>query len=125
MIVPISMIAFVTVFDFYMLFGHDIPFWHHLKTDFPPVDVSTVVRIVGQQFAWNIHYPGEDGIFGKTDPYLVDEQANPLGLDSDDPAALNDITTVGQLHVPVNKPVIIHTHNKRCDSQFCFAHNAG
>jgi cytochrome c oxidase subunit 2 len=107
-IVPVSMIAFVTVFDIYMLFGHDIPFWHKLKTDFPLADQSTVVRIVAQQFAWNIHYPGEDGVFGKTDPYLIDEQANPLGLDSTDSYARDDITTLGQLHIPVNKPVIIH-----------------
>tara|TARA_B100000315_G_scaffold218843_1_gene220391 strand:+ start:16463 stop:17233 length:771 start_codon:yes stop_codon:yes gene_type:complete len=111
-IVPVSMIAFVAIFDVYMLIGHDSPFWHHLKTDFPPAEESTVVRVVGQQFAWNIHYPGEDGVFGKTDPYLVDEQANPLGLDSDDPAALDDITTVGQLRIPVNKPAIIHLTTK-------------
>lgn len=110
--IPVGMVAFVAVFDAYMLLGSDIPFWHHLKTDFPSVEESTVVRAVGQQFAWNIHYPGADGEFGATDPRLVDEQANPLGLDRDDPAGKDDITTVGELRIPVEKPVIIHLTTK-------------
>ena len=67
-----------------------------------------MVRVVGQQFAWNIHYPGPDGKFGKTDPKLVDAQSNPLGLDRRDPAAADDFTTVNQLHLPVGKPAIIY-----------------
>ena len=66
------------------------------------------VRVVGQQFAWNIHYPGPDGVFGKTDIKLVDAQANPLGIDKKDPAAADDFTTVNQLHLPVNKPAIVY-----------------
>ena len=111
-IVPISMIAFVVIFDMYMLFGHDIPFWNHLKKDFPDAEKSTVVRIVAQQFAWNVHYPGQDGKFGRSRPELVDEKINPIGLDFDDPYAKDDITTVGQLRIPVEKPVIIHLTSK-------------
>lgn len=110
--IPISMIAFIILFDAYMLIGHDIPFWRHIKSDFPAEEESTRIRVVAQQFAWNIHYPGEDGIFGSTDPYLVDEQANPIGLDFDDPAAADDITTVSELRIPVNKPVIIYLSTK-------------
>ena len=94
-IIPISMIAFVALFDVYMLFGHDIPFWNHLKNDFPDASKSTVVRIVAQQFAWNVHYPGQDGKFGRSRPALVDEKINPIGLDFNDPAAKDDITTIG------------------------------
>ena len=111
-IIPISMIAFVALFDAYMLFGHDIPFWSHLKNDFPEASESTVVRVVAQQFVWNVHYPGQDGTFGRTRPELVDEKINPIGLDFDDPAASDDITTVGQLRIPVEKPVIIHLTSK-------------
>lgn len=110
--VPVSMVAFVALFDAYMLIGHDIPFWHHLRTDFPPEDKSTVVRVIAQQFAWNIHYPGPDGHFGRTSPDLVDEQANPIGLDFGDPNARDDITTVGELRIPVEKPVIVHLSTK-------------
>ena len=39
-------------------------------------------------------------------------QTNPLGLDRSDPAAKDDVTTVNQLHLPVNKPVIVHLSSK-------------
>ena len=71
-----------------------------------------MVRVVAQQFAWNIHYPGADGIFGKTDVSLINEQTNPVGLDRSDPNAADDITTLNQLHLPVDKPVIIHLSSK-------------
>lgn len=112
LIIPISMVAFVAVFDTYMLVGHDIPYWGHLKKDFPEASESTVVRVVAQQFAWNVHYPGQDGKFGRSRPELVDEKINPIGLDFDDPAASDDVTTVGQLRIPVEKPVIIHLSSK-------------
>ena len=111
-IIPISMIAFIAVFDAYMLYGYDVPFWGHLKKDFPDASKSTVVRVVAQQFVWNVHYPGQDGKFGRSRPELVDEKINPIGLDFDDPAAKDDITTVGQLHIPVEKPVIVHLTSK-------------
>jgi cytochrome c oxidase subunit 2 len=37
---------------------------------------------------------------------------NPLGLDRTDPYAKDDITTVNQMHVPVNKPVIVRLSTK-------------
>ena len=43
---------------------------------------------------------------------MVDEKINPIGLDFDDPYAKDDITTVGQLRIPVEKPVIIHLTSK-------------
>ena len=43
----------------------------------PAPSESTRVRVVAEQFAWNIHYPGPDGLFGRTDVKLIDLQANP------------------------------------------------
>ena len=68
--------------------------------------------MVAEQFAWNIHYPGADGVFGTTRLDLVDAEFNPLGLDRDDPYAVDDITTINQLHIPVNKPVLIQLSSK-------------
>jgi cytochrome c oxidase subunit 2 len=68
--------------------------------------------VVGEQFAWNVHYPGPDGEFGRTDPTLVDQQTNPLGIDRSDPAAQDDLTTINQLHLPVNRPAIVHLSSK-------------
>ena len=90
-----------------LLLGFSIPLWAERVNQFPPEGEATVVRVVAQQFAWNIHYPGPDGKFGRTDPKLVDPQSNPLGLDRGDPAAADDVTTVNQLHLPVGKPAII------------------
>lgn len=91
-----------------LLLGFSIPLWAERVNHFPPEGEATVVRVVGQQFAWNIHYPGPDGKFGKTDPKLVDPQSNPIGLDHGDPAAADDVVTVNQLHLPVGKAAIVY-----------------
>jgi cytochrome c oxidase subunit II len=70
-----------------------------------------VVRVVAEQFAWNAHYPGADGMFGRTDVKLVAAE-NPLGLDRTDAAAKDDITTINQLNLPVNRPIVIHLTSK-------------
>jgi cytochrome c oxidase subunit 2 len=88
----------VAVVEAILLIGFSIPLWAERVAGFPAPQDATRVRVVGQQFAWNIHYPGPDGVFGKTDVTLVDEQANPLGLDRSDPAAKDDVTTINQLH---------------------------
>ena len=64
-----------------------------------------------EQFAWNIHYPGPDGMFGRTEVTRVAAD-NPLGLDRRDPAAKDDITTINQLNLPVDRPVLVHLSSK-------------
>jgi len=66
---------------------------------------------VAEQFAWNVHYPGRDGVFGRVDVKLVDS-TNPLGLDLNDPNAKDDILSVNQLHLEVNRPVTIRLSSK-------------
>lgn len=88
-----------------------IPVWSARVDAFPSESDSIVVRVVAEQFAWNVHYPGPDGRFGRTDLSLLGP-ANPLGLDRDDPAAKDDITTINQLNLPVNRPVIVHLSSK-------------
>jgi cytochrome c oxidase subunit 2 len=66
---------------------------------------------VGEQFAWNIHYPGPDGKFGRTDNTLVSAE-NPLGLDRKDPDAKDDLVTPNQLHLPVDRPVLVRLSSK-------------
>ncbi len=70
-----------------------------------PADAVDVV-VTGQQFAWNNHYPGGDGVFGRTDVALI-TPTNPVGLDSNDPAAADDFVSINQLTVPVDRPVKI------------------
>lgn len=54
---------------------------------------STQIEVVAQQFQWNFHYAGKDGVFGRTDPNLIDDSAlNYIGIDAEDPNAKDDIT---------------------------------
>jgi cytochrome c oxidase subunit 2 len=59
-----------------------------------------------------VHYAGPDGKFGRTDIKLIDLQSNPLGLDRDDPLAKDDVTTLNQLYLPVNKPIVVRLRSK-------------
>jgi len=92
--------------------GFAFPLWAARTNGFPNEADSTVVRVIGQQFAWNIHYPGPDGKFGKASIDKIDMQTNPLGLDRSDPDAKDDVVTLNQLHLPVNKPVIVRLRSK-------------
>lgn len=102
----------VAVVEGILLVGFSIPIWAARVDAVPPEGESTVVRVVAEQFAWNVHYPGADGVFGRTDPKLVDTQTNPLGLDREDPASADDVTTLNQLHLPVDRPAIVRLSSK-------------
>jgi cytochrome c oxidase subunit 2 len=102
----------VAVVEAVLLVGISMPLWADRVERHPPAAESTVVRVVGEQFAWNVHYPGPDGVFGRTDVKLVDTQTNPLGLDREDEAAKDDVTTINQLHLPVDRPVRITLTSK-------------
>ena len=104
--------AGVVIFEAVLLLGFAIPMWGRWLGDLPDPKDATVVRAIGQQFAWNIHYPGPDGVFGKTDVKLVDAQTNPLGLDKKDQGAKDDVVTQNHMHVPVNKPVLVYVGSK-------------
>ena len=99
--------AVVAVIEIVILFGFGFPIWAARVTDVPSTYESVHLRVVAQQFAWNFHYPGPDGKFGKTRADLVDEQENPVGLDRSSDNAADDFYTVNQLHVPVNKKIRI------------------
>ena len=64
------------------------------------------------KYAWNIHYPGPDGIFGEVSSELVDEQENPIGLDRTSDNASDDFFTINQLHIPVNQDIRIDLTSK-------------
>jgi cytochrome c oxidase subunit 2 len=102
----------VAVIEAVLLIGFAIPLWAARVDDMPTPSESLVVQVTGEQFAWNVHYPGPDGVFGRTDLKLLDLQSNPLGLDRDDPAAKDDVTTLNQLYIPVNRPIVVRLRSK-------------
>ena len=76
-----------------------------------------------EQFAWNVQYPGRDGRFGRVDIKLVSAD-NPLGLDRTDPNAKDDIATINQLNLPVDRPVLVQPLEQGRDSQLRPLRNA-
>ncbi len=48
------------------------------------------VEVWAQQWAWNVRYAGRDGQFGTPD----------------------DVVTLGELHVPLDRPVVVHLRSK-------------
>jgi len=94
-----------------LLIVYAIPAWAARVAQFPAESEAVVVRVVGEQFAWNVHYPGPDRTFGRTDIKLVSAD-NPLGLDNDDAAAKDDLTEINVLNLPVDRPVLVHLSSK-------------
>jgi len=103
--------AAVVLTEVVLLVFFSIPAYSARVTDFPDAAGSTEVRVVAEQFAWNIHYPGADRRFGRTDIRLVSSE-NPIGLDAKDAAAADDIVTINQFNMPAGRPVIVHLTSK-------------
>lgn len=104
---PALAIAAVVVGDVTLLVARALPAWQARMTppaagEAPPLEL----RVVAEQFAWHVHYPGPDGRFGRTDPALIGP-ANPVGIDRDDPAALDDLGLTNLLVLPLARPIVI------------------
>ena len=101
----------VVLIEAVLLVGFAVPLWAKRVNQFPPDKDAVLVHAIGQQFNWNFHLPGPDGVFGRRNIGLV-TNSNPLGLDSNDQAAKDDLVVLGELHVPVNRPVIVELTSK-------------
>ena len=102
----------VLVIEMVLLFAFSIPLWAARVDRLPTENEALVVHVTAEQFAWNVRYPGPDRVFGKTDIKLIDLQGNPLGIDRSDAAAKDDVVTLNQLYLPVNRPVIVKLRSK-------------
>jgi len=94
-----------------LLLFYAIPSWAGRVGSVPAENEAVVVHVVAEQFAWNVHYPGPDGQFGRTEIGRIAAE-NPIGLDRNDPNAKDDITTINQLTIPVDRPILIHLSTK-------------
>jgi cytochrome c oxidase subunit II len=94
-----------------LLVGVAIPVWARSVDHFPDPKNATVIYIMAQQYAWNVLYPGPDGEIGRQNLAYI-SNTNVFGLDPDDPAGKDDIQTLNEIHVPVNKPVIVYVSSK-------------
>jgi cytochrome c oxidase subunit 2 len=101
----------VVLIEAVLLIGFAIPLWAKRVNQFPEDKDAILVHAIGQQFNWNFHLPGPDGQFGRRGIGLL-SNSNQLGIDYNDPAAKDDIVTQAELHVPVDRPVIIELSSK-------------
>src|SRR5262249_34108747 len=99
-IVPATILAF--------FLSNALALWAQVNSR-PPAD-AMLIEVTGQQFAWNVRYPGPDGVLGKTD-HLIASQENPIGLVKDDPAAKDDILLLNQLYLPEGRPVRVQVRS--------------
>src|SRR5437762_3538353 len=111
----------VVLIEAVLLVGFAIPLWAKRVNQFPETKDAILVHAVGQQFNWTFHLPGPDGQFGRRDIDLV-SNSNPVGLDPNDPAGKDDIVVLGELHVPVDRPVILELSSKDVIHNFALPH---
>ncbi len=84
-----------------VVFG--LKYWFKMTNDAPKD--SVVVEITGHQFAWEMRYPGKDGVLGKKNYRLYNQPSgNILGVDFEDPESWDDLHTT-EMHLPVGKPI--------------------
>jgi len=80
--------------DIFLIVGA-LKTWSHVKIELPVQDA--VVKVIGQQWAWTFIHPGADGVLDTAD----------------------DITTVDELHVEVDK--VYHFKLESRDVIHCFS----
>ncbi|MCC5810714.1 MAG: cytochrome c oxidase subunit II [Ectothiorhodospiraceae bacterium] len=75
-------------------------------SDFTRVPPNAMeIEVFGEQWRYSYRYPGADGVLGYADIRHIGA-GNPLGLDPDDDAALDDVVIHGgDLRLPVDRPV--------------------
>lgn len=83
--------------------------WRDITSDAPEEAVS--IEIVGEQFNWNIRYPGKvDNTLGAYNFQLIDA-TNQLGLDLKDEKTFDDFIA-REIVVPKGKPVLLKIRAK-------------
>jgi len=103
---PVLAIGGVIAGDVLILATQALPAWS-ARVAPPPAGVTPIeIRVTAEQFAWNIHYPGPDGVFGRTNNTLI-SASNPVGIDRDDSAAKDDIGLLNILTLPVDRVIVI------------------
>ena len=98
----------VVIIEAVLLLGFALPNWKERTDEFDRVQAETDhvrARVIGYQFAWNYHYPGLDGKFGRIDPRLVSNVGDPC-IDPNDPNGWDDFTSP-VLKLPVDRSAIL------------------
>ena len=103
---PFIAIGVVIIGDVIILATQALPAWSARNEPPPPGPPPIEIHVIAEQFAWNIHYPGPDGVFGRINTALV-SASNPVGIDRDDPSAKDDIGILNVLMLPIQRTAVI------------------
>ena len=117
---PALAIGAVILGDIVILATEALPAWSARMLPPPAGAAPLEVRITAEQYAWNIHYPGPDAVFGRTDTALI-SASNPVGIDRDDAAARDDIGLLNILTLPLDRMVVIHLTSRDVVHSFTLA----
>lgn len=95
--------------------------WYRITGDAPKG--SAVVEVTGEQFKWNVRYPGPDATLGQRyfDKIGTDEGKNILGVDWKSVGAKDDFMT-DEIHIVVNQPVKFKLGSKDVIHSFFLPH---
>ena len=129
----------IAVVEIVLLIGFAFPIWASRVNDVPnsAEDGAVHIRVIAQQYKWNIHYPGDDGVFGKKHvKFVKEDEGNYIGIIEKDalkfvfvfendtleyvldqnndgtPDWKDDIINQSYLHIPVNKKIRIDLSSK-------------
>ena len=103
---PALAIGAIVAGDVVILGTRALPAWSARMAPPPALTAPLEVRITAEQFAWNIHYAGPDGVFGRTSARLI-SPSNPVGIDREDGAAKDDIGLLNVLTLPIDRTVVV------------------
>lgn len=98
----------------------DIPEEYTTKLIPQAEDEYIEIEATGYQFAWDIRYPGNDGVLGTKDFRLI-SGTNPLGQDWNDKKNLDDFLP-GEIVLPVGKTVRVRITSKDVLHNFYLPH---
>ncbi|WP_246229097.1 cytochrome c oxidase subunit II [Sphingobacterium shayense] len=102
-IVPAVVLTVLVLFGFFT--------WRSITNVPEDLQKSAIqVEVMGEQFQWQVRYPGNDGVIGKRN-YKLTTPTNSYGIDFNDQSSWDDIQA-SDIVIPVNKSVRFHIISK-------------
>ena len=81
--------------------------WENMRYTSHSPKPDYTVEVMAQQYMWHFRYPGADGIFGHRESKYI-SPTNAFGADPNDPNGRDDYESINQLHLPINKTILLH-----------------
>ncbi len=95
--------------------------WNKITADVDPAEKYLEIDVTGQQFLWNIRYPGLDGHLGAKDFRLIKPGVNELGQDWRDKRNIDDFMS-DEIVIPKGQKVKFRIYAKDVLHSFFLPH---